>query len=61
MKTGDLGGEYDGEILEKSQTRAIREVVRAIRSVAFGSVEIVIQNSRIVQVERKEKLRFDRS
>ena len=50
-----------GEVLDDYQARAIREVVRALRSVAFGSVEIVIQNSRIVQIERKEKFRFDRS
>jgi hypothetical protein len=40
--------------------RVMREVVRAIRTVNFGSVEIVIHNSRVVQIERKEKLRFDR-
>jgi hypothetical protein len=49
------------EELDDCQTRAIREIVRAVRAVSFGSVEIVIQNSRIVQIERKEKFRFDRS
>ena len=39
---------------------AIREIIRAVRSVNFGSVEIVIHDSRIVQIERKEKLRLDR-
>jgi hypothetical protein len=61
MKTGSLGDQPNGEILDESQVRTIREVVRAVRSVAFGSVEIVIRNSRIVQVERKEKIRFDHS
>jgi hypothetical protein len=41
--------------------QAIGEVVRTIKSVSYGSVEVVIHNSRIVQIERKEKLRFDRS
>jgi hypothetical protein len=40
--------------------REIREILRSIKSVNYGSVEIVIQNSRIVQIERKEKFRFDR-
>ncbi|HEY2526116.1 MAG TPA: YezD family protein [Candidatus Binataceae bacterium] len=40
-------------------TRVLEEVERAIRSVAYGSVEVVIQNSRVVQIERKEKFRFD--
>lgn len=39
---------------------AIREIIRAVRSVNFGSVEIVIHDSRIVQIERKEKLRLNR-
>ncbi len=61
MKPSTIDGESGGEVLDDHQARAIREVVRAVRSVAFGSVEIVIQNSRIVQIERKEKFRFDRS
>ena len=61
MKPSTIDGESGGEVLDDYQARTIREVVRALRSVAFGSVEIVIQNSRIVQIERKEKLRFDRS
>lgn len=40
--------------------RAIREIVRSVKAVNYGSVEIVIQNSRIVQIERKEKFRFDK-
>ena len=38
-----------------------REIIRAIRGISFGSVEVVIHNSRVVQIERKEKFRFDRS
>lgn len=36
-----------------------REILRAIKSVDYGSVEIVIRNSRVVQIERKEKFRFE--
>ena len=39
--------------------RVLEEVERAIRSVAYGSVEVVIQNSRVVQIERKEKFRIN--
>jgi hypothetical protein len=38
----------------------IREIIRAIRGVTYGSVEVLIHNSRVVQIERKEKLRLDR-
>jgi len=40
--------------------RVMREVVRSLRSLRYGSVEIVVHDSRVVQIERKEKLRFDR-
>jgi hypothetical protein len=36
----------------------LEEIERAIRGVNYGSVEVVIQNSRVVQIERKEKFRF---
>ncbi|MGD9728275.1 MAG: YezD family protein [Nitrospiraceae bacterium] len=32
----------------------------AIGGIRYGSIEITIHDSRIVQIERKEKLRFDR-
>jgi hypothetical protein len=34
------------------------EIARSIQNVRFGSVEITIHDSRVVQIERKEKLRF---
>jgi hypothetical protein len=61
MKPSTIDGESGSEVLDDYQARAVREIVRALRSVAFGSVEIVIQNSRIVQIERREKFRLDRS
>jgi hypothetical protein len=41
--------------------RVLEEIERAIRTVAYGSVEVIIQNSRVVQIERKEKFRFSGS
>jgi hypothetical protein len=61
MKPAIVKGGAEGDILEDHEDHAFREILRAVRSVAFGSVEIVIQNSRIIQIERKEKLRFDKS
>jgi hypothetical protein len=37
------------------------EVLRAIRNIRYGSVEITIHDSRVVQIERTEKRRFERS
>lgn len=38
----------------------LRRIASAISGVCFGSVEVVIQDSRVVQIERKEKFRFDK-
>ncbi len=38
--------------------KAIGEVLRSIKNVRFGSIEITIHDSRVVQIERKEKMRF---
>lgn len=45
-------GEEDEEIKN--------EILLAIKSIRFGSVEIIIHDSKVVQIERKEKVRFDR-
>lgn len=37
-----------------------QQILSAIRQVRFGSVEILIHNAQIVQIERKEKIRFDK-
>ena len=34
---------------------------KTVRAIRYGSVEIVIHDGRIVQIERKEKLRFEPS
>jgi len=52
-KIGDTNG-IDDETLEK----AMGEILRSVKSVKFGSIEITIHDSRVVQIERKEKMRF---
>ncbi len=42
----------------KNQVHAILEAIQGIR---YGSVEVVIHDSKIVQVEKKEKIRFEKS
>jgi hypothetical protein len=36
-----------------------REILDAVRGIRFGSVEIVIHDSKVVQVIRTEKVRLD--
>jgi hypothetical protein len=36
------------------------QIAIALQGIRFGSVEIIIHDSKVVQIERKEKLRFDK-
>ncbi|HEY0975321.1 MAG TPA: DUF2292 domain-containing protein [Solimonas sp.] len=38
---------------------AQRELLRALDGLRFGTVEITVHNGRIVQIERREKVRLD--
>ncbi len=33
-------------------------ILKAVRSIRYGSVEVTIHNPRVVQIERREKLRL---
>ena len=43
----------------RTQDALVGRILELVRSVRFGSVEIVIHEGRVVQVERREKLRLD--
>lgn len=36
------------------------QIIRSVRDLKYGTVEIVIHDSKIVQVEKSEKIRFDK-
>lgn len=36
----------------------IRQILTALEGLRFGSIEIVVHNGRIVQLERREKVRM---
>lgn len=37
----------------------LRELERALRNIRYGSVELVIHDGRVVQLERREKVRVE--
>ncbi|MFU8788054.1 MAG: YezD family protein [Methylobacter sp.] len=51
------------DIRNRSKEQQIAEISHQIASILqdikFGSIEIIIHESKVVQIERKEKLRFD--
>jgi hypothetical protein len=48
-----LAGESSPVLLEHE-----REVLEALRALQFGTLEITVHQSRIVQITRSEKVRF---
>jgi hypothetical protein len=36
-----------------------KKILGAIQGIKFGAVEVLIHDSRVVQIERSEKVRFD--
>lgn len=45
---------------EQDVTSIANQIAVALQGIRFGSIEIVIHDSKVVQIERKEKLRFDK-
>ena len=46
--------------MEKLLVRPVEEAIaQALRELRFGSVEIIVHDSKVVQIERREKLRLD--
>ncbi len=37
----------------------INQIATIVQGIRFGSVEIIIHDGKVVQIERKEKIRFD--
>ncbi len=52
----------DGSIPLKAEFKQdmIHEILQAINGIRYGSLELVIHDSKVVQIERKEKIRFDK-
>jgi len=42
----------------KELSEADERILKAVHDVKFGSVEITVHNGRVVQVERREKIRL---
>lgn len=47
--------------LDETEFKLAERIVQALRGLRYGSVEIVVHDGRVVQFERRERVRFDRS
>ncbi len=48
--------------LAETQARELTQaILHALKGLRFGSIEITIHDAKVVQIERKEKIRFDKT
>jgi hypothetical protein len=45
--------------VDDANRQLTQQILRALQEIRYGSVEIVIHDSKVVQIERKEKIRID--
>jgi hypothetical protein len=44
----------------ETQEDQVLEILRALKKIQYGSIEITIHGSKIVQIEVREKVRFEK-
>lgn len=61
IQNRQMKSELRQEIEHRGESRAEveRRILEAVATVAYGSVEIVIHDGRVVQIERRERIRVD--
>lgn len=42
------------------ENRILDEIVQALQGLRFGSVEVIVHEGKVTQIERREKLRLQR-
>lgn len=61
--TTDSGLEHkivaNNDPIKKVPVEVAQEILRAVGSIEYGSIEIIIHGSRVVQIECREKIRFN--
>jgi hypothetical protein len=50
---------YSGDASELQSERLTDKILRALSGIRYGSVEIIVHEGQVVQIERTEKLRLD--
>lgn len=58
--SGDTNHVVTGEAGKRQPSEAEKEILRAVASINYGSVEVVIHEGRVVQIECREKIRVGR-
>ncbi len=44
----------------KEDEKLLLQILKAIKSIRYGYVQIIVQDSKVVQIDKTEKIRFDK-
>ena len=47
-------------MLQSAEFNQIKQILEDLKKVKFGSVEIIVHNGEIIQIEKKEKFRIEK-
>jgi len=45
---------------KESEKKLLLQILEALRSIRYGYVQIIVQDSKVVQIDKTEKIRFDK-
>lgn len=51
---------HDIANFEESEKKLLLQILKALKSIRYGCVQIYIQDSKVVQIDKTEKIRFDK-
>lgn len=57
MNNKFIDNKEDGQ---KEERLPLKEILEAVKNIRYGYVQLTIQDSKIVQIEKTEKLRLDK-
>jgi hypothetical protein len=55
----DTPVEHPNELMDETYSHLTQKILHALQEIRYGSVEIIIHNSKVVQIELREKIRID--
>jgi len=50
--------ERNASHFDKEDEKLLSQILRAIKSIRYGYVQIIVQDSKVVQIDKTEKIRF---
>ena len=54
-----MNRQHPNGLVDETQRQLTQQILQALQEIRYGSVEIIIHDSQVVQIERKEKIRID--